>query len=141
MKAVLQRADGARVSVDGKVVGQFDGEGLVVLLGITHDDGDQQVETMVRKIAELRILEGEKSVSDTNAPVMVISQFTLYGSTKKGRRPSWTKAAPGNVAEPLYDRVVAGLRERGLQVSTGVFGAMMKVDFVNDGPFTVLVEC
>lgn len=141
MKAVLQRAEGASVSVDGQVVGSFEGEGLVVLLGITHEDGPDQVQTMVRKIAELRILEDEKSVTDNNAPVMVISQFTLYGSTKKGRRPSWTAAAPGPVAKPLYEAVVDGLKARGLEVSTGIFGAMMKVSFTNNGPFTVLVEC
>lgn len=141
MKAVLQRADSASVVVDGQTVGSFEGEGLVVLLGITHTDGPQQVQTMVRKIAELRILADERSVSDANAPVMVISQFTLYGKTKKGRRPSWTEAAPGPVAQPLYEAVVQGLRERGLDVSTGIFGAMMKVSFTNDGPFTVLVDC
>ena len=140
MKAVLQRANGAKVTVDGQVTGSFDGEGIVALIGIKRGDGEEQAATVARKIAELRILEDERSAIDAGAPILVVSQFTLYGATKKGRRPSWIEAAPGPEAEPLIDRVVASLRERGLSVHTGVFGAMMEVSLTNSGPFTVLVE-
>lgn len=112
----------------------------MVLLGVKRGDGPEQAATVARKIAELRILEGEDSVSEAGAPVLVVSQFTLYGDTRKGRRPSWSQAAPGPEAEPLVDAVVADLRARGLEVATGEFGAMMQVELVNDGPFTVLVE-
>ena len=112
----------------------------MVLLGITHEDGKEQRDKVVRKIADLRIFEDETSASDNDAPILLISQFTLYGDTRKGRRPSWSKAAPGQVAEPIYEAVAAGLRERGLHVETGQFGAHMKVSFTNDGPYTVLVE-
>ena len=115
-------------------------QGLVVLLGVQRGDGPEQVATVARKIAELRILDGELSAADAGAPILVISQFTLYGDTRKGRRPSWAHAAPGDEAEPLVDAVVADLRGRGLHVETGQFGAMMEVSLVNDGPFTVLVE-
>ncbi|MDY2941457.1 MAG: D-aminoacyl-tRNA deacylase [Varibaculum sp.] len=147
MRAVIQVSDGASVSVKNPATGEYDetgafeGHGLVVLLAATHDDGPEQVETMVRKIAELRVLPGELSASDANAPVLVISQFTLYGNTKKGRRPSWIAAAPGEIAEPLVDAVIAGLRARDLSVGTGKFGAMMRVSLTNDGPCTLLVEC
>lgn len=140
MKAVVQRASRASVTVDGEVVGAFEGPGLVALVGATHTDGAEQVSTVARKIAELRILDGEMSASDVNAPVMVISQFTLYADVKKGRRPSWNAAAPREVAQPLVDGVVQALRERGLTVSTGVFGAMMQVELVNDGPVTIVIE-
>lgn len=140
MRAVLQRVTRARVSVAGEVVGAIDRPGLVALVAATHDDGPAQVETMARKIAELRILRDEASVVDVGAPVLVVSQFTLYGHTRKGRRPSWVDAAPGPVAEPLVDAVVQALRDRGIEVATGVFGAMMQVELVNDGPFTVLVD-
>ena len=115
-------------------------QGLVVLLGVQRGDGAEQVATVARKIAELRILDGELSAADAGAPILVISQFTLYGDTRKGRRPSWAHAAPGEEAEPLVEAVVADLRGRGLHVETGQFGAMMEVSLVNDGPFTVLVE-
>ncbi|MFC2569304.1 D-aminoacyl-tRNA deacylase [Schaalia dentiphila] len=115
-------------------------QGLVVLLGVQRGDGPEQVATVARKIAELRILDGELSAADAGAPILVISQFTLYGDTRKGRRPSWAHAAPGEEAEPLVEAVVADLRGRGLHVETGQFGAMMEVSLVNDGPFTVLVE-
>lgn len=115
-------------------------QGLVVLLGVQRGDGPEQVATVARKIAELRILDGELSAADAGAPILVISQFTLYGDTRKGRRPSWAHAAPGEEAESLVDAVVADLRGRGLHVETGQFGAMMEVSLVNDGPFTVLVE-
>lgn len=140
MRAVIQRALRGSVMVDGEVLGGFDGPGLVVLLGVAKGDGAAQVETLTRKIAELRVLDGELSVQEAGAPVLMISQFTLYGDTRKGRRPSWSHAAPGSEAEPLFDQVVEGLRARGLRVETGRFGADMKVELVNDGPFTVLVE-
>lgn len=140
MRAVIQRALRGSVMVDGEVLGGFDGPGLVVLLGVAKGDGVAQVETLTRKIAELRVLDGELSVQEAGAPVLMISQFTLYGDTKKGRRPSWSHAAPGPEAEPVFDQVVQGLRARGLRVETGRFGADMKVELVNDGPFTVLVE-
>jgi len=136
----VQRASRAQVRVDDAVVGGFDRPGLVVLIGVTHDDGPQQVETISRKVAELRILDGERSAVDDGAPVLVVSQFTLYADTRKGRRPSWSAAAPGPVAEPLVDAVVEALRARGLEVATGVFGAHMHVELVNDGPVTILLE-
>ncbi|SED51454.1 D-aminoacyl-tRNA deacylase [Ruania alba] len=139
MRAVLQRVTRASVTVDGAVVGSI-GAGLVALVGVTHEDTPAQAATVARKIAELRILREERSVTDAGAEVLVVSQFTLYGSTKKGRRPSWTAAAPGPVAEPLVAAVVADLRERGIAVATGVFGADMAVDLAGDGPVTVLVE-
>lgn len=140
MRAVIQRVTSASVSVDGEVVGAIDGPGLMVLLGVSRNDGAAQAATVARKIAELRILEGEASASEAGAPVLLVSQFTLYGDTRKGRRPSWSHAAPGPQAEPLIDAVVADLRGRGLEVATGRFGAMMRVALVNDGPFTVLVD-
>lgn len=136
----MQRVTRASVIVDGEVVGAIDRPGVVALVGVTHDDGPAQVDTVARKIAELRILRDERSVADEKAPVLVVSQFTLYGDARKGRRPSWSAAAPGDVAEPLVDAVVERLRERGLEVATGRFGADMAVELVNDGPFTVLVE-
>lgn len=140
MRAVVQRVDSASVEVDGDVVGAVEGEGLLVLLGVTHDDGPDQAATIARKVCELRILDGERSVLDAGVGVLVVSQFTLYGDTRKGRRPSWSKAAPGPVAEPLVDAVVAAIRERGVDVATGRFGAHMRVALTNDGPFTVLLE-
>jgi D-tyrosyl-tRNA(Tyr) deacylase len=140
VRAVLQRVTRASVTVDGEVVGEIDRPGLVALVAATHADGPSDVATMARKIAELRILRGEQGVADAGAPVLVVSQFTLYGTTRKGRRPSWGDAAPGEVAEPLVDAVVAALRDRGIEVATGRFGAMMQVEIVGDGPFTVLVD-
>jgi D-tyrosyl-tRNA(Tyr) deacylase len=140
MRAVLQRASRASVTVEGEVTASFDRQGLVALVGATHDDGPEQVETIARKIAELRILSGERSAADAGAPIIVVSQFTLYADVRKGRRPSWNGAAPGPVAEPLVDAVVEALRARGLEVGTGVFGAMMDVELVNDGPMTILLE-
>ncbi|PUB27888.1 D-tyrosyl-tRNA(Tyr) deacylase [Promicromonospora sp. AC04] len=140
MRAVLQRVTRASVVVDGEVVGAIDKPGVLALVGVTHDDGPAQVETIARKIADLRILHDEKSVADVGAPVLVVSQFTLYGDARKGRRPTWNQAAPGPVAEPLVDAVVAALRERGLTVETGRFGADMQVELVNDGPVTILLE-
>lgn len=143
MKAVLTRVTQASVTVDGEVVGAIDCPetgGILALVGVGTDDVDDAWETMVRKIAELRILDGEVSVEDAGAPVLLVSQFTLMGRTKKGRRPSWSDAAPGDVAEPVIATIAAGLRERGIHVEEGRFGAMMDVASVNSGPFTVLVE-
>lgn len=140
MRAVLQRASRASVTVDGVVTAAFDRQGIVALVGVTHGDGAEAVETVARKIADLRILDDEKSAADVDAPVIVVSQFTLYADTRKGRRPTWNAAAPGPVAEPLVDAVVDALRARGLTVGTGIFGAMMAVELVNDGPVTIIVE-
>ncbi|GAB3681785.1 D-aminoacyl-tRNA deacylase [Angustibacter aerolatus] len=142
MRALVQRVTSARVVVEGDVVGELPagGQGLLVLVGVTHDDGPEQVATVVRKVADLRVLDAERSAVDAGAPVLVVSQFTLYADTRKGRRPSWSAAAPGQVAEPLVEAVVEGLRERGLHVETGRFGAHMQVELVNDGPMTLLLE-
>ncbi|HWG12775.1 MAG TPA: D-aminoacyl-tRNA deacylase [Streptosporangiaceae bacterium] len=140
MRAVVQRVTRASVSVDGRVTGAIDEPGLMVLVGVTHGDTPGQAAKLAAKLWGLRILEGEKSCSDVAAPLLVISQFTLYADTRKGRRPSWLAAAPGPVAEPLVDAAVAALRELGAHVETGVFGASMKVDLVNDGPFTVVLD-
>ena len=140
MRAVIQRVNRAAVRVDSEVVGEITRPGLMVLVGATHDDGPAQVATVARKIADLRLLEGELSVTDAGAPVLVVSQFTLYADVRKGRRPSWNAAAPGPVAEPLVGAVVRALRERGLEVATGRFGAHMLIDMEADGPVTVLVE-
>ncbi|TDE88339.1 D-tyrosyl-tRNA(Tyr) deacylase [Occultella glacieicola] len=140
MRAVLQRVSSASVSVGGSVVGQI-GTGLLALVGVCSDDTTEDAARVARKIAELRILAGEASVTESpGAGVLVVSQFTLYGDTRKGRRPSWSAAAPGPVAEPLVEAVVADLRERGITTATGEFGAMMSVSLVNEGPFTLLVE-
>ena len=140
MRAVLQRASRASVVVDGIEVASFDGQGIVALVGVTHEDTMASAESIARKIADLRILDGELSVVDAGAPVIVVSQFTLYADTRKGRRPTWNAAAPGPVAEPLVAAVVKGLQARGLTVGTGVFGAHMDVSLVNDGPITILLE-
>lgn len=140
MRAVVQRVTRASVTVDGEVVGAIDRPGLLALVGVTHDDGPAEVATVARKIAELRILRDERAAVDVGAPVLVVSQFTLYADVRKGRRPTWNKAAPGAVAEPLMDAVAADLRQRGLEVATGRFGADMAVELVNDGPVTILVE-
>lgn len=144
MKAVLSRVSSASVTVEGEVIGAIDCPetgGLLALVGVGREDSDDAWETMVRKIAELRILDGELSVSEAGAPVLLVSQFTLHGRTARGRRPSWSGAAPGEVAEGAIGKIATGLRERGIHVEEGRFGAMMKVASVNEGPFTVLVEC
>ena len=128
------------MSVGSEVVGSLGGPGLLVLVGVTHGDGPEAVGVLARKIAELRILRDERSVLDLGAPVLVVSQFTLYADTRKGRRPSWSAAAPGSVAEPLVSSFVAALRGYGLSVSTGRFGAEMAVSLVNDGPVTLILE-
>jgi D-tyrosyl-tRNA(Tyr) deacylase len=140
MRAVVQRVTQASVTVDGQVVGAISEPGLAVLIGISHDDTPAKAAKLAAKLWGLRILDGEKSCSDIAAPLLVISQSTLYADTSKGRRPAWGKAAPGPVAEPLVDAVVAELRTRGAHVETGIFGADMKVALVNDGPVTIIVE-
>ena len=140
MRAVIQRVNRAAVSVDGQVVGAIDRPGLLVLVGATHDDGAAQVALIARKIADLRLLEGELSVTDAAAPVLVVSQFTLYADTRKGRRPSWNQAAGADVAEPLVQAVGEDLRSRGLEVATGQFGAHMVIDMQADGPVTIELE-
>lgn len=142
MRGILQRVTRASVSVDGEVIGECPGPGALVLVGVTHEDTLEQAKTLARKIAELRIFEDETSIQDRaeEASVLVVSQFTLYGDVRKGRRPSWSKAAPGPVAEPLVNAVVEELRNRGIHVETGRFGAMMSVELVNDGPYTLVIE-
>lgn len=143
MKAVLTRVSRASVTVDGEIVGAIDCPetgGILALVGVGADDSDTAWETMVRKIAELRILEGERSVEDAGAPVLLVSQFTLLGRTAKGRRPSWSDAAPGDVAEPVIAKIADGLRARNIHVEEGRFGANMQVESINQGPFTVLVD-
>ncbi|RSN62939.1 D-tyrosyl-tRNA(Tyr) deacylase [Amycolatopsis sp. WAC 04182] len=140
MRAVVARVTEASVTVGDEVTGAIDEPGLLVLLGIHVDDDLSKVPTMARKLHEARILRDEESCATTGAPLLVVSQFTLYGDTRKGRRPSWTAAARPEVAEPLVTAVVDALRERGARVETGRFGAMMAVRSVNDGPFTLLIE-
>jgi D-aminoacyl-tRNA deacylase len=130
----------ASVSVDGRVTGAIDEPGLMVLVGVTHTDTPELAAKLAAKLWGLRILEGEKSCSDVGAPLLVISQFTLYADTRKGRRPSWLAAAPGPVAEPLVEAMVAALRDLGAHVETGVFGANMKVQLTNDGPVTIILD-
>jgi D-aminoacyl-tRNA deacylase len=139
VRAVIQRVSSASVAVDGSVVGEI-GPGLLVLVGVKVDDGTEQAHALASKIYTLRILDGERSAQDLAAPLLVISQFTLYADSRKGRRPSWKAAAPGPVAEPLVAAVVDRLGELGATVATGVFGAQMKVSLVNDGPFTLVVD-
>ena len=140
MRAVCQRAQSASVTVDGEVVGSFAGEGLVILLGVSVTDTAAVAEQVARKVAGLRMLDGERSLTDAGAPALVVSQFTLYGDVRKGRRPSWTRAAKGNQAEPLYERFTAELEAAGVRVERGVFGAMMDVSLTNSGPFTLIVD-
>lgn len=140
MRAVVQRVTEASVTVDGAVVGEI-GPGLLVLIGVTHGDTEAQAVALARKVHGLRILRDERSVADeAGAGVLAVSQFTLYGDARKGRRPTWAAAAPGPVAEPLVDAFVAELRVLGATVATGLFGADMRVHLVNDGPVTVLLE-
>ncbi|MBM9464765.1 D-tyrosyl-tRNA(Tyr) deacylase [Aeromicrobium sp. YIM 150415] len=140
MRAVVQRVTRASVTVDGEVVSRIDGPGLMVLLGVTHDDTPERAETLAAKLWKLRILAEEKSASDIDAPMLVVSQFTLYADTRKGRRPSWGAAAPGPVAEPVYEKFCAALEALGATVGRGVFGADMAVELVNDGPVTLILE-
>jgi D-aminoacyl-tRNA deacylase len=140
MRAVVQRVLGASVSVDGRIVGAIEGAGLLVLLGVTHDDGPAQVTWTARKVWDLRILREERSASDIGAPVLVVSQFTLYGDARKGRRPTWNAAAPGSVSEPLYEQVCVELERLGATVARGAFGADMQVSLINDGPVTLVLD-
>ncbi|MBT2233353.1 D-aminoacyl-tRNA deacylase [Nonomuraea sp. NEAU-A123] len=140
MRAVVQRVSTASVAVDGETVGAIAEPGLLVLVGVTHTDTRAEARKLAAKLWGLRILDGEKSCSDVSAPLLVISQFTLYGDARKGRRPTWQAAAPGPVAEPLVDAVVEELRALGAQVETGRFGANMKVSLVNDGPITLVLD-
>jgi D-tyrosyl-tRNA(Tyr) deacylase len=140
MRAVAQRVSEAKVLVDGEIVGAIEGPGLCVLVGVTHDDTQETAALLARKLWTLRILPEELSCSDAGAPLLVISQFTLYGDARKGRRPTWNAAAPSHVAEPLVEEVVAQLRALGATVETGVFGAEMRVSLTNDGPFTLVVD-
>ncbi|MDZ7883861.1 MAG: D-aminoacyl-tRNA deacylase [Mycobacterium sp.] len=142
MRVLVQRVTSARVVVDGATVGQIEpaGQGLLALVGITHTDDGTLAAKMAEKLWRLRILDEEKAAADTGAPILVVSQFTLYANTVKGRRPSWNAAAPRPVAEPLVDAFADALRALGAPVQTGVFGAHMDVELVNDGPVTVLLE-
>ena len=140
MRAVVQRVERASVHVEGRPVGEI-GTGLLALVAVTHSDDVAVADRLADKLATLRLLAGERSVSDVaDAGVLVVSQFTLYGDTRRGRRPSWSAAAPGPVAEPLVDRVAERLRQLGITVATGIFGADMRVELVNDGPFTVVLD-
>jgi len=155
MRAVIQRADSAQVSVHSEIVDQFEGPGIVLLVGVTHDDDASTAAAIADKVYGLRIFEHrhasdlaclppsaprEVSARDLGLPVLVVSQFTLYASTKKGRRPTWDAAAQGPVAEPLVEAVAQSLRDLGAPVHTGRFGADMQVRFTNDGPMTIIIE-
>ena len=140
VRAVVQRVSRARVEVDGEVIGRIEDPGLLVLIGVTHTDTESVADKLADKTWQLRILEGERSCADVGAPLLVVSQFTLYADTRKGRRPTWNDAAPGPVAEPLVQAFVATLRQAGARVEEGRFGADMQVQFINDGPITVLFE-
>lgn len=140
MRAVVQRVASASVRVAGEIVGEIDRPGLLVLVGATHTDTEATAARLAAKIWTLRILADERSAADTGAPLLVVSQFTLYADTAKGRRPSWSAAAPRSVSEPLVDAFVASLRDLGAAVATGVFGADMQVSLVNDGPVTLVLD-
>ena len=142
MRVLVQRVSSATVSVDGEVVGEIrpDGQGLLALVGVTHGDTEESSQRLAEKLWYLRILADERSAADVNAPILVVSQFTLYANTEKGRRPSWNAAAPGHAAEPLVTAFADALRRLGATVATGVFGAHMSVELVNDGPVTVMLE-
>jgi len=140
VRAVVQRASAASVSVAGTVVADLPAPGLVVLVGVTHDDTGRTAAALASKIYHLRILDSEKSAADIGAPLLVVSQFTLYAQTSKGRRPTWQAAAPREIAEPLVTAFAEALRSLGASVQTGVFGADMAVALVNDGPVTLILE-
>ena len=140
MRLVVQRVRSARVEVAGEVVGAIDRPGLLILAGIAHDDQPVTVERLADKVWTLRILDGERSCQEENAPILVVSQFTLYADTRKGRRPSWSAAAPRGVSEPLIEAFVSSLRLLGAEVATGVFGAHMDVTLTNDGPVTLILD-
>ncbi|MGQ1797152.1 D-aminoacyl-tRNA deacylase [Kocuria oceani] len=140
MRIVLQRVTRAAVTVEGTVVGRLEEPGLVALVGVTHDDDAATAARLAERTWHLRLLEGERSCAELSAPVLAISQFTLYGDARRGRRPSWSAAAPGAVSEPLFDAYVHALRELGAHVETGRFGARMQVELVNDGPVTLVLD-
>jgi D-tyrosyl-tRNA(Tyr) deacylase len=140
MRLVVQRVCSARVEVGGEVVGAIERPGLLVLVGVTHDDTDQVAQRLAEKVWTLRILDGERSCEQDQAPLLVVSQFTLYADTRKGRRPSWSAAAPRPVSEPLVEAFVAALRAFGAEVATGIFGAQMQVSLTNDGPVTLVLD-
>ncbi|MFX0580607.1 D-aminoacyl-tRNA deacylase [Nocardia nepalensis] len=142
MRVLVQRVSAAQVTVGGQAVGWIepDPQGLVALVGVTHEDSEATARSLADKLWRLRILDGERSAADLNAPILVVSQFTLYADTRKGRRPSWSAAAPGSVAEPLVETFAQALRELGATVATGRFGAHMHIELVNDGPVTLLLE-
>ena len=137
---MVQRVTSASVEVDGEIVGAIDRPGLLILAGVTHDDQAATVDRLAEKVWTLRILDGERSCQEENAPILVVSQFTLYADTRKGRRPSWSAAAPRQVSEPLVEAFVSSLRLRGAEVATGVFGAYMAVTLTNDGPVTLILD-
>ena len=140
MRVVVTRVLSASVQVDGDVVGELERPGLLVLAGVGHDDSPEDAAALARKIWSLRILDDELSASDVDAPLLVVSQFTLYASTRKGRRPSWSRAAPGALSEPLVEELCRQLELLGATVSRGVFGAHMLVSSVNDGPVTITMD-
>jgi D-tyrosyl-tRNA(Tyr) deacylase len=140
MRLVVQRARSAQVSVDDEVVGRLARPGLLVLVGVTHDDTVAVAARLAEKVWTLRILAGERSCADENAPLLVVSQFTLYADTRKGRRPSWSAAAPRPLSEPLVAEFVAALHRLGAEVATGRFGAEMQVELTNDGPVTLILD-
>jgi D-tyrosyl-tRNA(Tyr) deacylase len=140
VRLVIQRVTSARVEVAGDVVGAIDRPGLLILVGVTHDDQPATAERLAEKAWTLRILSGEKSCQEDNAPILVVSQFTLYADTRKGRRPSWSAAAPRAISEPLIEAFVSSLRLLGAEVATGVFGAEMQVTLTNDGPITLILD-
>ena len=140
MRLVVQRVTSAQVEVAGKIVGAIHRPGLLILAGITHDDHPAIADRLAEKVWTLRILEHERSCQDENAPILVVSQFTLYADTRKGRRPSWSAAAPRAISEPLVEAFVSSLRLRGAEVATGVFGAHMEVTLTNDGPVTLILD-
>lgn len=140
MRLVIQRVARAAVEVDGAVVGAIEEPGLLILVGVTHADTPQTARRLADKAWRLRILDGERSAADVGAPALVVSQFTLYADTRKGRRPSWSAAAPRPVSEPLVEAFVAALRDLGASVQTGVFGADMEVSSVNCGPMTIILD-
>ena len=142
MRVLVQRVASAAVSVDGRVVGEMRpvAQGLLAFVGVRHDDDVDKARRLAEKLWQLRILDDQRSASDIDAPIMVVSQFTLYADTAKGRRPSWNAAAAGAVAEPLVAEFVKALRTLGAEVETGIFGADMRVELVNDGPVTILLE-
>ena len=140
MRLVIQRVTSARVEVDDEIVGAIDRPGLAILAGVTHDDQPATVDRLAEKVWTLRILHGERSCQEENAPILVVSQFTLYADVRKGRRPSWSAAAPRAVSEPLIDAFASSLRIRGAEVATGVFGADMQLSLTNDGPVTLILD-